>query len=303
MSELSLVILAAGMGSRYGGLKQLEPVGPDGSALMDYSVFDAIRSGFTRLVLVIRPDMLEDTKRILGSRFEPHIEVKYALQHFDDLLDGFPTPAQREKPWGTGHAVWAARHDVDGSFTVINADDFYGFEPFQSLSTFLTTHQESDPNLYAMIGFQLQYTVSPVGAVSRGVCRCNEQSFLESITEINSIRKTANGGEYDDESGNTHQLPGDSIVSMNCWGFHRSFFNQIKRGLHAFLTEKGKESKAEYYLVDPVHQSIIDGSAQVQVLPTGINWCGMTHPEDRQFVQDRLLKLVESGVYPTTLWD
>jgi len=302
MSELSLVILAAGMGSRYGGLKQLEPVGPDGSAIMDYSVFDAIRAGFTRLVLVIRPNMLEETKKILGSRFEPHIEVKYTLQHLDDVPEGFQIPPEREKPWGTGHAVWAARHDVDGAFVVINADDYYGVEPFQSIAEFLQTYQISVPANYAMVGFQLGQTLSPMGAVSRGVCHCNGENQLESITEVNGIRQIASGGEYEDESGNTQTLLGNSIVSMNFWGFQKPFFDQLERGFHTFLSQQGDDIKAEYYLVDPVHQSIVDGSAQIQVLPTGINWCGITHPDDRQFVQGKIREYVESGTYPAQLW-
>ena len=296
----TLVILAAGLGSRYGGMKQLEAVGPDGSSIMDYSVYDAARAGFGKVVLIIRPDMEKDVREKLLPRFSEMIESDCALQRKDDLPAGFTPPAERQKPWGTGHAVLAARNIVNEPFSVINADDFYGNSSFQIIADFLNT--EVSPELYAMVGFHLRDTLTDAGSVSRGVCHADDSGMLTSITEITNIEKKGNDGRYIDENGREHLLPGSTLVSMNLWGFHQDFFNELNSGFRNFLDKSGNEPRAEYYIVDPVQKAISENRVHVRVLPTGDSWAGITHPRDLKAVQNRVLDLVKQGVYPEKLW-
>lgn len=289
----TLLILAAGMGSRYGGLKQLDPVGPSGETLLDYAVFDAVRSGFGRVVFIIRRDFEEQFRRDVGARYAGRVAVDYAFQSPTDLPAGFTPPPERVKPWGTGHAVWCARDAVREPFAVINADDFYGRDAFAQLAGFLTRTPPGLMPQFAMVGYRLGNTVSEHGAVSRGVCHRNADGRLQSVVEHTSI--------HAHELGRPGGLTADTIVSMNCWGFQPALFPALERRLVAFLTEHGRDMKAEFYLPSAVSAMIADGEAAVHVLPTSGKWFGITYREDRPRVVDDLAALVGAGEYPKEL--
>jgi hypothetical protein len=299
-SSPTLLVLAAGMGSRYGGLKQIDPVGPSGETVLDYAVFDARRAGFGRVVFVIRRDFEELFRTQIGSRYAGRIEVDYVFQAIDALPEGFTTPAGREKPWGTGHAVWCAREAVKENFAVINADDFYGADSFERLAKFLATAgrkagpAEGFPAEYAIVGFRLSNTLSEHGAVSRGVCATDAAGLLASITETHGITPA--------EVGPGGKFAGETLVSMNCWGFTPAVFAGLDAQFKEFLTARGTEPKSEFYLPGSVSEMIGRGEAVVQVLPTDSSWFGVTYREDKPRVQAALAELVRVGKYPQTLW-
>lgn len=300
----TLVVLAAGIGSRYGGLKQMDPMGPAGEVILDYSVFDALRAGFRKVVFVIRRDIEEDFRRILGKRFEGRAEVRYAFQGLDSLPAGYPVPEGRTKPWGTGHAALCAASEVDGPFAVINADDFYGAESFRVLGGFLSSppSRSVGRDSYAMVGFRLDRTLSEHGTVSRGVCSTDADGTLLSIEELTAIERTESGIRNRNADGTFRALNGSDFVSMNYWGFTPSAFGQMERLFNAFLAVNGKELKKEFYLPTAVGDLIRDGSAHVKVLPTSASWIGVTHREDKPIVVEAIRSLVKSGAYPDPLW-
>ena len=303
MSSPTLLILAAGMGSRYGGLKQMDPMGPNGETVLDYSVFDAIRAGFKRVVFIIRKDFSESFKASVGARFDGKIEVDYAYQSLEDLPDGFTVPAGRTKPWGTSHAIRAARDLVRGPFAVINADDFYGRDAYERAAAFLLQNSpESGVEHYAMVGYDLLKTLSDHGDVNRGICRTDAQGHLTSVEEVVKIQREKDGliyGEYLD--GQRKEVPKDAIVSMNFWAFEASFIDRIEEHFLHFLQEHGQKEKSECYIPTVVDELIRSSRARCSVLPTSSSWFGVTYPEDKPHVVANIKNLITAGEYPSTL--
>ena len=297
MMEKTLVLLAAGMGSRYGGLKQLDELGPHGETLMDYSVFDALRAGFSKIVFIIRRDIEEDFKRVIGSRYENSADISYAFQSLDDLPKGFSIPEGRTKPWGTGQAVYAARDIVKTPFAVINADDFYGADGFRQLSGGL---EQGDA--YCMCGFYLKNTLSDNGSVSRGVCTVNPDGTLKGVTEHTKIESTVNGIISTLENGEKVKFTGDEIVSMNMWGFPPSIFDELEPLFTEFLKQRGTELKSEFYIPFVADTLIKSGKCKLKVFTSPDSWFGVTYKEDKPVVQNGLKKLVAAGVYPENLF-
>ena len=300
--SLTLVVLAAGMGTRYGGLKQLDPVGPSGEVILDYSVYDALQAGFDKVVFVIRRDFEEQFRSDIGKRFEGKIVVDYAFQALDDLPNGHTVPRERKTPWGTGHAVLAVRDVVDGPFVVINADDFYGRDSYATIADYLKNSDNSDKEATSMVGFPLRNTLSDHGAVARGLCQCDIDGYLVSVVETTSIRKVPEGAAYEDEAGNTQTIVGTELASMNMWGFQTSFFPKLQRLFSEFLTQEVTSPKSEFYIPFAVDQLIQEGRATTRVLRTDSQWFGVTYKEDKAFVVQSLADLVARGVYPSVLW-
>jgi len=303
MSSPTLLILAAGMGSRYGGLKQMDPMGPNGETVLDYSVFDAIRAGFKRVIFIIRKDFAESFQASVGSRFAGKIEVEYAYQALDDLPMGFTVPEGRTKPWGTTHAIRAARHLVKGPFAVINADDFYGSDSYQRAVDFLqNTPTDDGLEHYAMVGYELLKTLSDHGDVNRGICRSDARGFLASVEEVVKIQREEGGIIYGDYlNGERHEVPADSLVSMNFWVFQASFLSRIEEEFTQFLQQRGHEEKSECYIPTVVDSLIRNRKADCAVLPTNSSWFGVTYPEDKPHVVANIQKLIDAGAYPSSI--
>ena len=299
----TLLILAAGMGSRYGGLKQLDGMGPSGEVVMDYSVFDAIRAGFGKVVFVIRRDFEEQFKTQIGSRFESHIQVEYAYQGLTDLPEGYSLPEGRTKPWGTAHAMLAAAGVVHEPCLMINADDFYGSDAFRIIAQDLTTPRANDGmSHYSMAGFLLKNTLSEHGSVARGVCTRDANGMLSSITEMTKIFKTADGAENREDPADPVKLTGNEPVSMNFFGFTPDFFGHLREAFVEFLKEKGTSLTAECYVPKVVDDLICAGKADVKVIDTSGKWFGVTYPEDKAEVVASIKSLVDVGEYPSPLW-
>ena len=303
MSSPTLLILAAGMGSRYGGLKQMDPMGPNGETVLDYSVFDAIRAGFTRVVFIIRHDFAEVFQAGIGARFKDKIEVAYAYQSLDDLPDGYTVPAGRTKPWGTTHAIRAARELIHGPFAVINADDFYGRDSYVKAAEFLTTTPvDTTRDHYAMVGYQLENTLSDYGDVNRGVCATDENGLLKNVEEVVKIQRESDGvvrGIY--LNGEKREVPAGSIVSMNFWAFSASFMGAIEAHFTRFLAKHGNEEKSECYIPTVVDEFINNGQADCAVLKTSSSWFGVTYPADKAYVVENIKALIEANEYPDSL--
>lgn len=296
----TLLILAAGMGSRYGGLKQVEPVGPNGETILEYSVYDAIRAGFGKVVFVIRESFAEDFKSRFESKLAGKIEIEYVYQELNKLPKGFTVPEDREKPWGTGHAILMARDAIREPFAAINADDFYGAEAYQVVAKFLTQSVTKDK--YAMIGYRLDKTLSEFGGVSRGICQTDENNFLTRINETHKIMQEGEGIVCEpDEKGNS-TLQKDDTVSMNFWGFHPSVFTNIENQFIDFLKANIEVPKSEFYIPMVVFEMIKSGQAKVEVLKADSPWFGVTFQEDKPFVVKQIQNLTDQGVYPGKLW-
>jgi len=298
----SLVVLAAGMGSRYGGLKQIDPVGPSGERIIDYSIYDARRAGFTRVVFVIRRDMEQAFRDGIGRAMESRLDVAYAYQALDDLPAPFTPPAGREKPWGTGHALLAARHVVREPFAVINADDFYGPRAFQRLATHLDQPANPARPVYTMVGYELRQTVSAHGTVSRGLCRTDAHGLLVDIEEVTAIASTPAGIVSHETDGRTVVRDPATPTSMNCWGFTSDLFARMEARFSTFLAQRGQETKAEFYLPGTVSDLIAAGTVAVKVLTSPDPWFGVTYREDKPLVTAGIQRLVDQGLYPATLW-
>ena len=298
MTRPTLLVLAAGLGSRYGGLKQIVPVGPNGEAILDYSVYDAIRAGFGKLVFVIRQDIEQVFRDAVGSRFEPHIEVDYVFQELNKLPSAYQAPAGRTKPWGTTHAVLMAEEVIREPFAVINADDFYGAGGYRVLAQ----HLESSTSDYAMVGFILRNTLSEFGTVSRGLCQIDSSNYLRSIVELSNIERYDGQARNTEPGGNVTTLTGDELVSMNMWGFTPGIFEQLRKLFCEFLERSGSEMKSEAYLPTAINQLIAAGEARVKALSTQDSWCGVTYREDHARVVNFIHGLVEAGQYPARLW-
>lgn len=293
----TLVVMAAGMGSRYGGLKQVARVGPSGETLLDYSLFDARRAGFDRVVFVIRRDIEQAFRDVVGRRYESLLDVVYAFQEKDDLPAGFVPPEGRTKPWGTGHAVLSAARVVDGPFGVANADDFYGATSYRLLASFLSAAAPSGD--WALVAFELRQTLSEHGTVARGICEEGPLGLLRSVKEVLGIER----------DGDTVRAPGAGLltghepVSLNLWGFTPSLFGALETEFRTFLTERGNDHGAELFLPAVVNRSVSEGSARVRLLPTSDAWFGITHPADAPMVAARLGLLVDAGLYPSPLFE
>lgn len=299
----TLLVLAAGIGSRYGGLKQIDPVGPNGETIIDYSIYDAIRSGFGKLVFVIRCDMDAEFRALIEQKLQNRLPVEYVYQELSMLPAPFPAPPTRKKPWGTGHAVLVAETVIDSPFAVINADDFYGAHSFQVLSDYLKAVAAGEVTNYAMVGFVLCNTLSEFGTVARGVCRVNDQYFLEQVVEITNITKEGRQAKYiDDATGEVKQLSGDEIVSMNMWGFTPSIFDHLRHQFTEFLQQYGLAEKSEFYIPAVVNQLVLTDQAQVKVLKSRDSWFGVTYKEDKPQVRRNIENLIAQGVYPAKLW-
>ena len=299
MDKPTLLIMAAGLGSRYGSLKQIEPIGPGGEALIDYSVYDAIRTGYGKVVFVIKEEIEEDFRECLLNRFENRIETDYVFQELDMLPEGYSVPPGRKKPWGTAHAILIAEKAISTPFAAINADDFYGFEALGEMQSFLSERERGTD--YAMIGYMLKNTLSEHGTVSRGVCNIDEEDYLKSVTELTEIKKENSGIVYY-KDGKSFSLPEDSTISMNFWGFTPDVFGQIRKRFSLFLDESINDPKAEYYIPVLVDQLIRANEARVKVLRCNAAWFGITYREDRYAARRCILKKIENGEYPRELW-
>ena len=295
----TLVILAAGMGSRYGGLKQLDEVGPNGEAIIDYSLYDAIRAGFGKVVFIIRTDFAEAFKARFEPRLKNRIETQYVYQSLDKLPAGFSLPAEREKPWGTAHAVLMAKDAVKEPMAVINADDFYGRESYQVMGDFLRKSEDSSE--YSMIGYRVDKTLSDHGSVSRGVCNTDENNYLTSVVERTKIQRDADGIFFY-EAGGRYPLSENTPVSMNFWGLKPNVFDYLEEGFAAFLKEKGNELKSEYFIPLLINDNILSGRIKTKVLACNAPWFGVTYREDKPLAQEEIRKRIESGEYPAELW-
>ena len=301
MKKPTLLILAAGMGSRYGGLKQMDSVGPSGETVLDYSIYDAMRAGFGRVVFVIRRDIEEAFRKVILAKWESRIPCAIAFQELADVPDGFTVPADRAKPWGTAHAIRAGRHEIDGPFAAINADDFYGADSFRSLATFF--EKSANPTDHCMVAFRLGQTLSEHGSVSRGVCLCESDRLLTGIQERTKITRHADGTLWDEPDGGPGvQLTGEEPVSMNCWGFRPTVFESLNTAFEKFLSvEGGPAPKAEFTIPSVVDGLIQSGQGTVQVLDTASRWFGVTYRDDKETVQASIRALVEAGEYPASL--
>lgn len=298
----TLVLLAAGMGSRYGGLKQVDPIGPSGETLMDYSIFDAIRAGFGRIVFVIRRDFEEVFKRTIGAKYAGLIDVDYAFQSMDDLPIGYHVPEERVKPWGTAHAIYAARCAVTTPFAAINADDFYGQDAFRRVAHFLSTASDDTTMHFAMVGYKLSQTLSENGSVARGICRVDDAGHLTSVVEMTKLVRVADGVENRENPECPARLTGDERVSLNMWGFSPRLFTALTERFPQWLEDHSTELKAEWYIPFVVDELVQEKQADVAVLPTDSRWFGVTYREDKPFVQAAIQTLVDQGEYPVKLF-
>ncbi len=304
-NNTALVIMAAGMGSRYGGLKQIDPVGPNGEIIMEYSIYDAIRAGFNKVVFIIKKEIEDTFREVVGKKIEGIIDVEYVYQKVDNLPQGFSVPEGRVKPWGTGHAVLSAKDAVKTPFAVINADDFYGAETYKLLNGFLTNNQDSNNKYkYCMVGFVIENTLTENGHVARGVCNVDSQGNLIDIHERTKIVKFGNETKYTEDDTNWIKIPEKSIVSMNTWGFNLSILNELEERFPEFLRmNKDNLLKAEYFLPTVVDNLIKEGKADVKVLSTADKWYGVTYQEDKPVVKKSISDMVSEHKYPNRLWE
>lgn len=305
MKEPILVILAAGMGSRYGGLKQMDPVGPSGEAILDYSVFDAKRAGFKRVVFIIKHENEADFKRMVGARIERYMEVAYAYQQLDMLPEGYVIPEGRTKPWGTGHAVLCSQSVIDAPFLAINADDYYGVEAYRIAYERLCTMQDEAGTDYFMVGYELQNTLTENGYVSRGICDTDAQGCLTHVIERTHIISTCDGPMYTENKADYHRLPADVPVSMNMFGFTPSILREMRETFPAFLDKAMADDplKGEFYLPGVVNAMLEKGTATVALLKCPSRWYGVTYQADKAQVKAAMARMAQEGLYPTPLWE
>lgn len=301
MSKATLVVLAAGMGSRYGGLKQIDPIGPNGEVILELSAFDAIRAGFDRIVFIIKKEIEKDFKEAIGNKISQAVNVEYVFQDMEFLPEGYHVPEGRVKPWGTAHALLCCKDVLDGPFAVINADDYYGQECFCTLYDFLTTNEKEDQ--YAMIGYVLENTLTDNGTVARGVCIV-EDGKLAGVRELTKIGYD-NGTVVNEENGEKEQLDPKSLVSMNMWGFTTKFVEEVEKRFTAFLDTTAKEDpmKGEFYIPKVVDALIREGVASVKVMSSNDKWYGVTYQEDKPMVKAGIKSLMDKGLYPEKLWE
>ncbi len=302
MEKPVLLILAAGLGSRYGGLKQIDPVDEDGHIIIDYSIYDAYRAGFEKVICVITPQLEEEFKEVIGNRVSRYIDLQYAYQTKDSLPAGFGVPENRIKPWGTAHAVLSAKDMVHGPFAVINADDFYGAAAFKQIYQFLST--KADDNHYGMVGYRIENTLTEHGHVSRGICKTDGRLNLLEITERTHIEPRSGGAAYVTENNEYAFVPAGTMVSMNLWGFGHAFIEEADRRFTSFLKESLQVNplKCEYFLPTVVNAMLMDKKTEVTVLPTHEKWFGVTYPQDMPAVRLAVAAMKGNGLYSETLW-
>jgi hypothetical protein len=298
----TLLVLAAGMGSRYGGLKQLDQFGPSGETIIEYSLYDAIRAGFGKIVFVVREKFEAEFRNLFHDKLSGRVAVEYVPQELYILPPGFAVPEQREKPWGTAHAVWVTAGKIREPFAVINGDDFYGRHSFQLIADFLRAVPDPDARTWCLVGFKLAHTLSEHGHVARGVCQVDREGLLQRVTELTRIRVKNGTIRYDEPDGNQGQLTGAETVSMNMMGFTPALYSFCEKYLKEFLEQQGHNPKAEFYLPKLVNQLVKADQARVRVLDTPEEWFGVTYPEDKPLVVENLKALVAAGVYPADLW-
>lgn len=298
----TLLILAAGIGSRYGSLKQLDRIGPSGETIIDYSIYDAIRAGFGKVVFVIKENIAKEFGEFFVEKLKGRIEAEMVFQEIGKVPEGIGVPADRQKPWGTGHAVLMAAEAIHEPFAVINADDFYGRGSYLTLAEFYRNWTPEAGNTYCMIGYELGKTLSEHGSVSRGVCETDQKNYLIGVTERTKIERDSKGIAYLDESGKPVYLDDRTIVSMNFWGFTPSFFDHLRSGFLDFIKANSSSPKAEFYIPGVVNDLIVKEEASVRMLPCSDSWFGMTYREDREMVVSRIGELVKAGIYPADLW-
>ncbi len=300
-----LVILAAGMGSRYGGLKQIDPVDEENNKIIDFSMFDAKRAGFNEVVFIIKNAIAKDFIEQVGKRVEKYMKVHYVYQELDKLPEGFTVPEGREKPWGTGHALLCAKDVIDAPFAIINADDFYGKVAYEQIYRFLTSENQNDSKYhYAMVGYELTKTLTKNGSVARGVCEMDSNHYLQDIKERTKIVATEKGGAYTEDDGKTwHDLEAKTLVSMNFWGFYPNIFDDLEKEFKKFLETNTNPLKGEFYIPIFVDTLIKANKADVKVLPTTDTWFGVTYKEDKEHVVSSIKELKKNGVYPNKLWN
>ena len=306
MKKPVLIIMAAGMGSRYGGLKQIDPVDENGHIIMDFSIYDAVKAGFEKVIFIIKKENEQDFRETIGDRMAQRIEVEYVFQDIAALPEGFTVPEGRVKPWGTAHAVLSCLSVVDGPFAVINADDYYGQQAFQMIYDYLASHEDTDRYQYTMVGYLLENTLTENGYVARGVCGTNADGKLTEITERVRIEKRADGPAYTEDDGATWTpLAGDTVVSMNMWGFTNSMLPEIRDRFAAFLSENLSKNplKCEYFLPFVVDELIREDKAEVTVLKSKDRWYGVTYREDKPVVVAAIQSLKDQGLYPQKLWE
>jgi UTP-glucose-1-phosphate uridylyltransferase len=302
MTKPTLLVLAAGMGSRYGSLKQIDPVGPSGETIIDYSIYDAIRAGFGKVVFIIRKSFEQDFKDIFISKLQPHIQVEYVFQEIDKVPAGLTVSPERTKPWGTAHAVLMAKDVINEPFAVINGDDFYGSGAFETMAEYLNSLTAETQNQYSLVGYQVGNTMSDHGSVSRGVCLEDENKNLVSVTERTNIQYINNGIAYQDADETFVFLKPETLVSMNFWGFTPKYFEQTERMFSDFVQANSDSLKAEFYIPFAIDNLINSANASVKVLRSDAKWFGVTYKEDKPLVIEKLAQLIKSGVYPSTLW-
>ena len=305
MNEPVLVIMAAGMGSRYGGLKQIDPVDKEGHIMMDFSIYDAVKAGFKKVVFIIKKEIEQEFKEVIGERISKHIEVEYVFQELYNIPTGYAVPEGRVKPWGTGHAVLSCSHVIDGPFAVLNADDYYGNSAFKLIYDYLVGIKDDEKYRYTMVGYELEKTLTDHGHVARGVCELDENDYLVNITERTQIEKKSNGSAYTEDGTTWVSIPEKAIASMNFWGFSKSILKELENGFTQFL-DKNLETdplKSEYFLPSVVDSLLKQGKASVYVSKSSDQWHGVTYQEDKEVVVKAISDLKEAGEYPTLLWE
>lgn len=306
MKKPVLVIMAAGMGSRYGGLKQIDPVDREGHIIMDFSIYDAKQAGFEKVVFIIKRENEADFRESIGNRMEKQMEVAYVFQELQNLPEGFTAPEGRVKPFGTGHAILSCIDEIDGPFVVINADDYYGRDAFRVIYEYLASHEDDEKYRYAMVGYVLENTLTDNGYVARGVCSTDQEGYLTDIVERTRIEKRGGGAAYTEDGGETWQeIPMDAIVSMNMWGFQASILGELKERFVSFLAENLEKNpmKCEYFLPSAVSQLLEEDKATVQVLKSADRWYGVTYKEDKAVVVAAIEDMKARGLYPRRLWE
>jgi NDP-sugar pyrophosphorylase family protein len=296
----TLLVLAAGMGTRYGGNKQLDEVGPCGETIIDYSIYDAIRAGFGKIVFVIRRDIEEQVKERFVERLQNKIEIDYVFQEITNVPDGVRITPERKKPWGTSHAVLVAANKIKEPFGVINADDFYGAESFRILHDFLVN--DEDPNCFCIVGYKLNNTLSDHGHVNRGVCSVGKEGLLQSIVETVQIEKKPDGASAPDHDGKILKFTGEEIVSMNLWGFKQSCFSFLDEAFRNFINDSGMDLKSELYIPTALDRFVRSGQITIKILMTNERWFGVTYREDKPFVVESLKKMIRKGIYPARIY-
>jgi len=304
MKNITLVIMAAGMGSRYGGLKQIDPIGPGGEIILDYSVYDAVKAGFNKVIFVIKEEIEKDFKEIIGNKFDGVVDIDFAYQDINNLPEGFTVPEGRVKPWGTGHAVLSCKGMIDGPFAVINADDYYGRETFELIYNELTKEKaEGDKYEFCMVGFRVENTLTENGTVARGVCQTSEDGYLTDIVERTKIAIRDGKIMFTEDGENWIEIPEGTTVSMNCWGFTPVMMEELENRFTSFL-ERNKDNmlKCEYFLPFVVDELLKEDKAEVQVLSTKEKWYGVTYKEDKAVVVNAIREKVKEGEYPPCLW-